>query len=66
MIQPRANERVFLNDQDISEIVVSYIPDRGALVFIFMPNGKRLKTTAGDDYRCFVYGRLEIKPIPEY
>ena len=57
---PRINERVFLNGQDISEVTIGFTQD-AALIYIFLPLGKRLKTTQGDDYRTWVYGELRIE-----
>lgn len=62
MYTPRTDERVFLNNIDISEVTVGYNESNGgALIYIFLPLGKRLKTTQGSDYRCWVYGNLRIE-----
>ncbi len=62
MYIPRTNERVYLNGIDITEVCVGYNEvNGGALIYIFLPLGKRLKTTQGDDYRCWVYGELRIE-----
>jgi len=59
---PRTTERVYLNDIDITEICIGYsIRNNGALIYIFLPSGKRLKTTKGRDYRTFVYGELRVE-----
>jgi len=56
---PRTTERIFLNGIDITEITVGYNESSsGVLIFIFLPEGRRLKTTQGTDYRTWVYGRL--------
>ncbi len=58
----RTTEKVYLNGQDVSEITVGYnLSNGGALIYIFLPLGRRLKTTQGDDYRCWVYGELRIE-----
>jgi len=63
---PRTTERVYLNNVDISEITIGYsIRNNGALIYIFLPSGKRLKTTKGKDYRTFVYGVLRIEKEAE-
>jgi len=63
---PRTNERIFLNNVDISEITIGYsIRNNGALIYIFLPSGKRLKTTKGRDYRTFVYGELRVEKEDE-
>ena len=59
---PHTNERVYLNGIDITEVTIGYsIPKSGALIYIFLPLGKRLKTTQGSDYRTWVYGELRIE-----
>ena len=65
LFTPRTTERIYFNGIDISEIVVGYNEvSQGVLIFIFLPEGRRLKTTQGTDYRTWVYGRLRIeRPI---
>ena len=55
----RTTERIFLNGQDVTEICIGYT-NSGVLIYIFLPEGRRLKTTQGSDYRTFVYGKLRI------
>jgi len=51
-----------LNDVDITEVCIGYSErNNGALIYIFLPSGKRLKTTKGRDYRTFVYGELRVE-----
>jgi len=65
---PRKNERVFLNNQDVSEVCIGYNESiSGALIYIFLPLGKKLKTTQGTHYRTWVYGELRVeKPDEAY
>lgn len=58
---PLTTERIFLNGIDITEITIGYSEaNSGVLIFVFLPEGRRLKTTQGTDYQTWVYGKLRI------
>jgi len=63
---PRTTERVYLNSQDITEVCIGFNEAiSGALIYIFLPLGKRLKTTRGTHYRTWIYGNLRIEKPDE-
>ena len=58
---PRTTEHVYLNNVDITDDCIGYsIPNSGALIYIYLRDGRHVRAAERKHYRVFVYGKLRI------